>query len=529
MDRSRTTLAIPAAAVAVLVVAPCFDLPGWVDRVSFAATGHPLAPEHALLLGLALLISARGLLLGRLAAGYGLLAVLVLGILAVLSGADPAWRLPVLLTAAFLLWRMLDLLPVRPHPARLRAAVRTALTVFVVAVAGCVAFGGVGVRAAGPDAVSGLGGGLDVEGAAWLPGALSLLGWIGLIVVVRTLLAPAPPPPPGDGDERRHVTQLVADPGSGTLAPFAMRQDKSYVFSPGSRAVIGYRVLFGVAVAGGDPVGDPRSHDSAVNAFRALCDQNGWRPAVLASERNWAGMRAVGIGDEVVLRPASFTLEGRAMRNVRQAVKRSHNAGVTTEIISERELTPARRGALLEIASRSLGGAAERGFSMILDELLTGRHPGCVVAIASVDGTPVAFQRYAACGGGLSLDSMRRLPDSPNGVHERLIADLMAAVDVREVSLNFAAFRELLEATERTALEQAGYRALHLLDPLIAVESLYLFNRKFRPHYRPRSVQFRSWTEIGWVAAALLTLEFGRLHPPAPVAEPMPECSLERP
>jgi lysyl-tRNA synthetase class 2 len=529
MDRSRNTLAIPAAAVAALVVAPCFDLPAWVGRVSFAATGHPLASEHALLLGLALLIAARGLLLGRLAAGYGLLAVLVLGILAVVTGEDPAWRLPLLLTATFLLWRMLDLLPVRPHPARVRAAVRTALTVFVVAVVGCVVFGGVGVRSAGSDAVSGLGGGLDVEGAVWLPRALSLLGWIGLIVVVRTLLAPAPPPPPGDPAEREHVTQLVADPGSGTLAPFAMRQDKSYVFSPGSRAAIGYRVLFGVAVAGGDPVGDPRSYDSAVNAFRAMCDQMGWRPAVLASEHTWPGMRAIGIGDEVVLHPGSFTLEGRAMRNVRQAVKRSHNAGVTTQIIAERSLTPARRAELLEIASKSLGGAAERGFSMILDELLTGWHPGCMVAIASVGDTPVAFQRYASCGAGLSLDSMRRLPDSPNGVHERLIVDLMAAVDVKEVSLNFAAFRELLDATDRTAVEQAGYRALHLLDPLISVESLYLFNRKFRPEYRPRAVQFRSWKEIGWVGAALLTLEFGRVRPSAPVPEVLPEGSLERP
>jgi lysyl-tRNA synthetase class 2 len=105
----------------------------------------------------------------------------------------------------------------------------------------------------------------------------------------------------------------------------------------------------------------------------------------------------------------------------------------------------------------------------------------------------------------------------------------MAAVDVKEVSLNFAAFRELLDATDRTAVEQAGYRALHLLDPLIAVESLYLFNRKFRPEYRPRAVQFRSWKEIGWVGAALLTLEFGRVHPSAPVPEALPEGSLERP
>jgi hypothetical protein len=44
--------------------------------------------------------------------------------------------------------------------------------------------------------------------------------------------------------------------------------------------------------------------------------------------------------------------------------------------------------------------------------------------------------------------------------------------------LNFAAFRELLEAAERGALERGGYRLLHLLDRFVKFESLYLFNRK---------------------------------------------------
>jgi lysyl-tRNA synthetase class 2 len=77
------------------------------------------------------------------------------------------------------------------------------------------------------------------------------------------------------------------------------------------------------------------------------------------------------------------------------------------------------------------------------------------------------------------------------------------------LSLNIAAFRTLLDAGDgRRGLERLGYRAVHLLDPLIQVESLYLFNAKFRPTYRPRSVAFRSWSSIPLVAAAMLTLEF---------------------
>src|SRR5205823_1748292 len=115
---------------------------------------------------------------------------------------------------------------------------------------------------------------------------------------------------------------------------------------------------------------------------------------------------------------------GRPMRNVRQAIQRSRNAGVTTEIVAERELSHDLRAKLLEVASSALKGTAERGFSMNLDGLLTGEHPGCLIAIAyDHDGAPIGFQRYLSAGRGLSLDAMRRLPDAPNGINERLIAE----------------------------------------------------------------------------------------------------------
>lgn len=121
---------------------------------------------------------------------------------------------------------------------------------------------------------------------------------------------------------------------------------------------------------------------------------------------------------------------------------------------------------------------------------------------------------------------MRRAPGGPNGVNERLIVEMVRYAGERGhpvVSLNFAAFRDLLDADERTLLEKAGYRALHLLDPWIAVESLYLFDKKFRPSYRPRNVVFRSWFDLAWLAAALLTLEFGRTRPAQRAADPVTE------
>ncbi|MEU6035518.1 phosphatidylglycerol lysyltransferase domain-containing protein [Actinomadura sp. NPDC047616] len=537
MERTRpeASLRAPAAvtaAVAVLLAVPALgDAPSAVVALSVLVTGNPLAPPHALVLAAAVALLARGVLLRRRAAWYGLLTLVAMGVLAVLAGQDPLWRLPLLAAAAAVLWRLRDGFPVRPHPERVRAAVRAGAVLVVASAAAAVLVGGVSVRSVGHDVAFGLGAmGAPLDGASWLPGVLGLTGGTGLLLIVITLLAADPAPPPGAEDERRRVARLVAHPASDTLAPFALRRDKSYVFSPDGRAAIGYRVLFGVAVAGGDPVGDPASHEAAVARFLEMCRRAGWRPAVLGAGAEllplWAPLRSFGFGDEVIIRTGGFALEGRRMRNVRQAVRRTHNAGVTVRILREGELAPELREALGQVAARSLGGASERGFSMNLDELLTGYHAGALIAVAhDRAGEPIAFQRYVVAGSGISLDAMRRAPGGPNGVNERLIVEVVEYArrhGVATVSLNFAAFRELLEAEERGLAERAGYRALHLLDPWIAVESLYLFDRKFRPAYRPRSIVFRSWWDIAWLAAALLTLEFGRPRPvPAP-EEPLP-------
>ncbi|MFD0691367.1 bifunctional lysylphosphatidylglycerol flippase/synthetase MprF [Actinomadura fibrosa] len=512
-------LALITASVAALIAVPAVArAPHWLDQVSLLVTGRPLIPAHAFALGLAFALVARGVLLRRRAAWYGLVALVSMGLLAVLAGDDALWRLPLLAAALVALWLRRDQFTVRPHPERVRTALKTFAFLAVAAVAGSVLLGGVSIRSAGRDVASGLGStGAPIDGASWLPEVLGLAGAAGLLVLVVTLLAPDPAPPPGDEGERGRVAHLVARPGSDTLAPFALRRDKAYVFSPDGRAAIGYRVLFGVAVAGGDPVGDRESQPAAVEEFLALCRRTGWRPAVLGASSDllpaWGPLRSFGFGDEVIVRPGEFTLSGRQMRNVRQAVKRTENAGVTTEILPERDLTPELRDKLLDVASRSLGGGAERGFSMNLDELLTGYHPGVVAVAYDEDKEPIAFQRYAVAGEGISLDAMRRSPDGPNGVNERLIVEIIQYAAERGhevVSLNFAAFRELLESEDRSPVEKAGYQALHLLDPLIAVESLYLFNRKFRPGYKSRSIVFRSWFDIAWLAAALLTLEFAR-------------------
>lgn len=332
-------------------------------------------------------------------------------------------------------------------------------------------------------------------------------------------------PGPGSDAERVRVRSLVDATSGDTLAPFALRTDKSYVFSPDRSAALAYKVRFGTAVASGDPVGDPASHEAAIDAFLAMTERNGWRPTVLGAGEEitdvWRkrGMKGVCIGRDVVLDVATFSMSGRQFRNVRQAVSRATNAGVTTAIVPEYSLGPQTRAELMSVAAGAhKGGGAERGFSMILDHLLDGTHPNTMVAYArDADGRIVGFQRYAMADQGreLSLDVPYRVPDAPNGVDERLIADVMHWArdrSARRVSLAFAAFPELYAAKQRNLGQKAAFRAVHELDRWIRLESLYRFLRKFNAFGKGRYVMLRP-TQVVFVLVSALTLEFATRSP----------------
>ena len=346
------------------------------------------------------------------------------------------------------------------------------------------------------------------------------VAWVAVIAAGAAIALPRRSPGAADAEDRRHVWALVDRSSGDTLAPFALRTDKNYVFTADRSAAVAYRVRFGTAIASGDPVGDPTQREAAVESFLVMAAANGWRAAVLGcSDRMvevWRkhGMSAVPIGRDVVLDVGSFSLEGRKFRNLRQAVQRTRNAGVTTDIVPERSLSDDQRAELSRVMRDTGKGEQARGFAMILDHVLDGTHPGTFIALArDRDGRAVAFQRYASADGGreLSLDVPWRVPGAPNGVDERLIVDVVgwgAEGRAESVSLAFAAFPDLFAATERGVVRQTAYRAVRLLDRFIKLESLYRFVRKFHSFGQQRYVALRP-LQVIWVAIAALTLEFG--------------------
>ncbi|WAC89384.1 bifunctional lysylphosphatidylglycerol flippase/synthetase MprF [Mycobacterium sp. Aquia_213] len=309
------------------------------------------------------------------------------------------------------------------------------------------------------------------------------------------------------------------------LAPFAMQTGKSYHFSASGTAALAYRTRMGFAVVGGDPIGDEAQFPELIADFAAMCHTHGWRIAVVGcSERRLAlwndravirqSLRAVPIGRDVVIDVSGFDMVGRKFRNLRQAVQRTHNAGITTEIVAEQELDHRLLAELTEVVRASPSGAhTDRGFYMNLDGVLEGRFPGIRLIIArDADGRVQGFHRYATAGGGsdITLDVPWRRRGAPNGIDERLSVDMIMAgkdTGAQRVSLSFAAFPEIFDDKNPGRLQRVCYRLIHLLDPLIALESLYRYVHKFHA-LDARRYALISLTQLAPLVFVLLTLEF---------------------
>lgn len=347
--------------------------------------------------------------------------------------------------------------------------------------------------------------------------SIVLLAASGFVLVAPLGSKPQP-------EQLRRVADLVDRTTADPLAPFALHSSKSYFFNAASSAAIAYRTRFGIACVAGDPIGDRAAFGDLIAQFSEFAASNGWRVAVLGASPEvrliWSaralwhrGLTAIPIGRDVVLDVENFNMVGRKFRNLRQAVSRTHNFGVTTEVIPEAALPVPLRDDLYDIVDSWHHGRQTRGFSMILDHLLDGRHPGMLVVLArDSTGQVAGFQRYGSFNGGreLSLDVPWRRKGAPNGLDERMIVDLVDYArehGIIRISLAFAAFPEIFADKQRGRTGQLIYRAVHLGDPLIRLESLYRFLRKFNALGDQRFVMVRL-PAVLLTALALFTLEF---------------------
>ncbi|MFG3528008.1 phosphatidylglycerol lysyltransferase domain-containing protein [Streptomyces sp. NPDC047917] len=356
-----------------------------------------------------------------------------------------------------------------------------------------------------------------ITAPGWVNVTINVLSTLLLIAVVYAAFRSRRAVDPITPEDEARLRALLEKHGErDSLGYFSLRREKSVIWSPTGKAAVTYRVVGGVSLASGDPIGDPEAWPGAIDPWLAEAREHGWIPAVMGvSEEGGTiyarhGLDALELGDEAIVETAEFTLEGRAMRTVRQAYNRVRRAGYEVTVRRHADIPEDDMAELVRRADDWRDGATERGFSMALGRLGDPADGRCVMLecrnAPTEEGAPGelrAVLSFVPWGpNGLSLDLMRRDRDAENGLMEFMVIELLRRaqeIGITQVSLNFAMFRSVFERGSRLGagpVLRLWRSMLSFFSRWWQIESLYRANAKYRPIWEPRFMLFEKSSDL---------------------------------
>jgi lysyl-tRNA synthetase class 2 len=353
----------------------------------------------------------------------------------------------------------------------------------------------------------------------WVPAGIDAILLFGLLGVAYTVFRPLAHPRDFPGAAaRRLAARIVRDHGRDTLSAFKLRSDSHYFFSSDGQAFVGYAVEGRHLVIAGDPLGPAESVRRLIAELFGFAEGRGLKLAgvggsgAFAELARDAGLRSFYIGDEAIIDTGSFSLEGRAIRKVRQAVRRIEREGFSAQLVEAGSLSPDTLAHLESKAEAWRGDDVERGFSMATVGL-SGEHMADSLVLVARDaaGDPAGLLHFVRCYGrrAVSLGLMRRDRETPNGLTEFMIVsalDALRAQGVKEVSLNFAPFARLIHSPDGGPERVLG-RLACVADRFFQIERLYRFNAKFHPRWEPRYLLYDGVLGLASAGLAVMWVE----------------------
>ncbi|GMU68133.1 MAG: hypothetical protein AMXMBFR37_04660 [Steroidobacteraceae bacterium] len=315
-------------------------------------------------------------------------------------------------------------------------------------------------------------------------------------LVASSLLRPAPAEPhvPQANDVARIDAALRQADAS--LANAALIGDKRILFHDTADAFLMYQVAGRSWIALGDPVGAPAQREDLVWTFRELVDRHGGSAVFYqVSAANLPlyvdlGLSLAKIGEEARVALTDFNLQGSARSELRHARSRAGRSGSSFEVLPAGgfgPLLPALRAVSADwLESKA---TAEKGFSLgaFAEEYLC-RFP---LAVVRIDGRVVAFANLwpTATREELSIDLMRFGRDAPAGTMDYLFVELMLWAreqGYRWFNLGMAP----LSGLEARSLAPLWHRMGDFLyrhgEAFYNFEGLRRYKEKFAPVWEPR-------------------------------------------
>ena len=296
--------------------------------------------------------------------------------------------------------------------------------------------------------------------------------------------------------ERARAAEITHAYGHSSLARMTLFDDKAYFFSSGG-SFLAYQIHGRVAITLGDPIGPETDLAATIAGFREFCSQNDWVPAFYQTLPETlvvyraAGFESLSVGHEGIVDVQTFSLEGRANKNVRNAcaniVKEGYQARFHMPPIAEPILSELR-----EISDEwlTMMHGSEKRFSLgwfnddyICNSQIAAIHDpqGWITAFANI--LP-EYQRNE-----VGVDLMRRRREVEPGTMDFLFVSLFQWARQQgyaTFNLGLSSLSGVGEHPGDPVAEKILHFVYEHVDQFYNFKGLHEFKNKFHPEWSPR-------------------------------------------
>lgn len=291
------------------------------------------------------------------------------------------------------------------------------------------------------------------------------------------------------------VRRLVLE-SEDTEAWIALTGDKAFLLSDDERAFIAYADTGRSLIARGDPIGDNEAGRKLIWRLRELADRQGRRCAFYGVSAAYLptyldlGLSILKIGEVARVDLRHFTLAGGGKKNMRHAQNRAAKEGFAFSVVARREIAPII-AELRQVSDAWLEhkqgeekgftlGAFTESYIMNFDIAVTRAPSGEIAAFANLLKGAKLHE--------LSIDLMRHRPDAPSFVMDALFAELMLwgkAQGFHWFSLGAAPFSGMETRQLAPVWNRFGSFVFAHGQHFYNFEGLRSFKEKFDPEWSP--------------------------------------------
>ncbi|MEG2983155.1 MAG: bifunctional lysylphosphatidylglycerol flippase/synthetase MprF [Peptostreptococcaceae bacterium] len=230
---------------------------------------------------------------------------------------------------------------------------------------------------------------------------------------------------------KNEVKDIIDKFGGSPVIHYIYLNDKFVYINESKDVLLQYQISGNKIIILGNPVGNEEKVFETIQQFYNLADLYGYVPVFTAIDKTMmpdlheTGYEFMKLGEDALVDLKNFTLEGRKMKSVRNALSRVEKEGYTFELVKP-PFTDEFFDSLKEVSDEWLRGREEKGFYIgFFDKEYLNKQPIAIVRNAEneIKGFSNLMPMYDD-NQTLSIDLMRFSHDTCNGIMDFIFVNL---------------------------------------------------------------------------------------------------------